>query len=749
MIKNIIPIIISTLLVSCYSAKHIQPDDYILQKNIITINNNISIKLNNLLAKDINLILKQQPNKKMIGLIPFHIWVYNISNPNKDNWINNYLRQMGEAPVVLDKKLVKKSISQIKSYFENNGYFTAEVSSNIGYKNRKAFVEYTIHSGESYLIDKIKYNVKRNTNINTLIQNGLPNSNLKKGDIFTYNALNEERKRIEILLKNNGYYKFSKDLIYITADSSSNKLVDLEFYFEEERSDSNMFQKFIIKDVFINLTQTEEEHDTLQYNDYNFITLKNKETELKLDVISELIRIKPNAQYNEQDIETTYRNLSNLQFFKKIKIEFLEIKNTHQINCNIQLENPTKMYYSLEAEAKRSADEGNFGISSYLQFGNNNLLKGAEKLNGKIKVSLGNRQAGSNNNNLFNTQEISYEIGIRKPKLILPKTLNKWLNNSFQMNTNFTFSFTQRKRPDFSSDIITQKLGYSWKNKNETHHQFNLIELSFSKIEENDFITNLIENNIYLSEQFEDKFIPAINYIFTFNNQQPYRISNYTYFKTKIETSGNMLQVLGQTNNLEKNENDDYVVFSNTFSQYARINFDLRRYFMFTKESTLAVRSFFGLGYAYGNSQKLPIQKQFFSGGANSIRAWEAFTLGPGSSTPLSNNNYSTGDIKLEFNIEYRFEFLKSLKSALFIDGGNIWLIQDNERIGSTFQTNRFIQEIALGGGLGFRYDLDFFVIRMDIATILKDPSQPKGERWVKNPLNGKFRYNLAIGYPF
>ena len=749
MIKNIISIIISVLLVSCYSTKHIEAKDYILAKNSIIINNQKNTQLDELSTKDIDLIIKQKPNKKIIGLIPFHIWVYNLSNPKKNNWVNTYLRRVGEAPIILDEKLVDKSVNQIKSYFENNGYFTSKVYTNTIYKNQKAYVKYIINTGDSYSINKINYNLNKNNHINEIIEKNINRSNLNQGDIFTYNALNEERKRIENLLQNNGYYKFSKDLIYIKADSNENQLVDIEFYFETKNTDSVNYEKFQINDVFIQLGGNQAKYDTLKHHDYHFITIKNKNLNLKLDIVSELIKIKPNDQYSEKDIKKTYQNLSNLQFFKKIKIEFIELKNTNLINCNIYLEEPTKMYYSIEAEAKRSADEGNFGISSYFQFGNNNLFKGAENLNGKIKISLSNRQAGSEDNQLFNTQEISYELGIRKPKLILPKKLHKWLDNSFQMNTNFTFSFTQRKRPDFSSEIITQKLGYSWKNKTETHHQLNLIELSFSKIEENDFISNLIANNIYLSEQFEDKFIPAINYIFTFNNQKPYRVSNYTYFKSKIETSGNFFQILGQTNNLEKNENNDYTVFNNTFSQYGKINLDLRRYVMFAKDNTLAFRTFFGIGYAYGNSEKLPIQKQFFSGGVNSIRAWEAFTLGPGSASPLNTNNYSTGDLKLEFNIEYRFEFLNSLKSALFIDGGNIWLVKNDERVGSTFKLNEFIGEIALGAGVGFRYDVDFFVIRMDIATILKDPAQTQGERWVKNPLNGNFRYNLAIGYPF
>ena len=748
--KNITPIIIIMFFVSCYNTKHIASTDFILSKNTIIINDNKSNRIDGISNKEINDIIKQKPNKKIIGLIPFHIWLYNLSNPIANNWINTYLRKIGEKPVILNQELLQKSIAQIQSHFENNGYFNSNVKYKLNFNKKKVIIDYVISTGESYIINNIEYPTVNNNDINRIIQLSSKKSEIKKGDIFTYNSLNKERFLIEKVFQDNGYYKFSKDLINIKADSTQNKLVDIVFDFKNINTDSINYRKYDINKVFIHLDNDAEFKDTVNYKNYYFIKPRNENLKLKLNVIEELIKIQPKNQFSEKDVEKTYNNLSNLSFFKKIEIEFTEETSTNQLDCNINIEDPIKMYYSIEAEAKRSADEGNLGLSSYLQFGNNNLFRGAENLNGKIKISLSNRQAGSENSDvLFNTKEISYELGIRKPKLILPKKLNKWLLNSFQMNTTFVISVTQRERPDFSSQTITQKLGYNWKNANNKHHQLNLIELSFSDIEENEFINNLIINNIYLQEQFEDKFIPAINYIFTYNNQKIYKITNYTYFKSKIETSGNFFQILGQAGKLETNDNDDFIVFNNPFSQYAKINFDFRRYLMFSKYNTFVFRSFFGIAYAYGNSEKIPIQKQFFSGGVNSIRAWEAFNLGPGSSSNINNNNYATGDLKLEFNLEYRFDFINSLKSALFIDGGNIWLIKDNNQNGSTFRINKFYNDIAIGAGIGFRYDFDFFVIRLDIASIIRDPSQSKGERWINNPFNRKLRYNLAIGYPF
>ncbi|MAQ70054.1 MAG: hypothetical protein CMD23_03040, partial [Flavobacteriales bacterium] len=626
MIKNIILILLSLSLISCYSTRHINANDNILKENNITINNKKNNRVKGVAKKEINSIIKQKPNKNILGFIPFHMWIYNLSNPEKNNWINSYLRKIGEEPIILDSMLVKKSVRQITSHFENNGYFTSNVTSVINYKKQKAYVTYKIETGESYLLNKISYNNIREKNIYDLIQKNKYNTEIKTGDLFTYNAVNNERIKIEELLQNNGFYKFSKELIYVNADSIEENKINLDFGLTTLDNDSSVYEKFTINQIHININNSESK-DTIRHKDFDFIINNDTENHIKITTISNLIEINKNQFYSRKKTENTYRNLSNLNFFKHIVIEFVEInKNTNKLNCIIRLQNPTKMYYSIEAEAKRSADEGNLGISGYLQFGNKNLLKGAENLNGKIQVSLENRYTNiDDNTSLFNTKEITYELQLRVPKLILPKKLNNTLKKSFQMSTNLTFSFTNRKRPDFSSRVMTQKVGYSWNNSQNVQHQLNLIELSFSDIGEiNSFIENELIENPYLSEQFEDKFIPASNYIFTFNNQEIYKVSNYTYLRTKAEISGNVFSTLGSIVNLNKNNDGNYLIFKNPFSQYLKLDIDIRRYLMFSKHNTLVIRGYYGLGYAYANSDELPIQKQFFSGGVNSIRAWEA-----------------------------------------------------------------------------------------------------------------------------
>ena len=738
-----------TILSSCYTSRHIEKNQIILHKNTILINNEIGVNNTRFLKSNIKTIIKQQPNKKILGLIPFHLWLYSISNPSKANWTNKYLRKIGEKPVVMEEVLIKKSKIQIKSFLENNGYFTASVNSFVKNKKNKSSVTYDIKTGKSHIINNIKYDQINDSNILKLITSSKRKINLSKGEVFTYNLLNQERIEIENILHNNGYFKFSKDLIYIKADSSNDQSINLDFFIQKEDVDSNTYEIFNINSVNIYLNTSTQIRDTIQFNDYIFFMPKKQRKHMKFNAIVNSIDIKKNLIYSKKNAETTYQKLSDLKYFKKINIEFTESPEKTNVDCNIYLESPTQMYYSLESELKRSADEGNLGVSGYLQFGNNNLFSGGENLNGKIKLSLENRYNNiENNNQLFNTQEIFYELELRIPKLILPNTVRKQLINSYQKSTNVTFSIAKRQRPDFSSKLISQQIGYKWSNSKYKQHQFNLMELSFSEISSiTEFIQNELAQNPYLSEQFEDKCIPSTNYTFTYNNQNIYKQSDYTYFKSKIETSGNVLSSLSSLINLNQNIDQKYIIFKKPFSQYIRFDLDLRKYFVFSSKNQLVYRNFLGIAYAHTNSDELPIQKQFFSGGVNSIRAWEAFNLGPGSSN--QENSYSTGDIKMEFNLEYRFLVINKIKSALFIDAGNIWSIKNDPREGSVFTLNRFINDLAIGFGYGLRYDFDFFVVRLDVATRWRDPSLNDEKKWIKKPLKGNFRYNLAIGYPF
>ena len=243
-----------------------------------------------------------------------------------------------------------------------------------------------------------------------------------------------------------------------------------------------------------------------------------------------------------------------------------------------------------------------------------------------------------------------------------------------------------------------------------------------------------------------------------YNNQQFKKLKNYSFIKAKLEMSGLSIDLIANIMNFNRDEFGNYTLFQNRYTQYLTGEIDLRRYLVFNKESILVLRTYFGIGFPYGNSEQIPAQKQFFGGGTNGVRAWNPFSLGPGSfEGNESSINYFLGDIKFESNIEYRFPMFNigsyKMKGAIFCDSGNIWNLKEREnQPGSKFETN-FISEIAIGLGFGLRYDVNLLILRIDLATPLRYPYQIDDNNWVDNPfkkaLKGDLNLNIGIGYPF
>ena len=316
-------------------------------------------------------------------------------------------------------------------------------------------------------------------------------------------------------------------------------------------------------------------------------------------------------------------------------------------------------------------------------------------------------------------------------------------------------AYNYQTRTDYTRSIAKISFGYDWKETNYKTHIFNPVEINLVKIDPESKIlsdTNLMKNP-FISNRFIDHFTTALKYTFIYNNQQINKNTNFTYFKANLELAGNLLNGLNRLAKVEPSLNDSsYHLLKIRYAQYARSDIDLRYYHTLNQHNTLVYRIAMGIGIPYGNSNALPFEKSFFSGGANGIRAWKALELGPGS---FSSNSITIqlADIKIESNIEFRFDITKMFQGAAFIDAGNIWMInEDTLRPGANFETNRFLSEIAIGAGLGLRLNFTFFIVRLDAAIPLKDPSSKPGNRWFTEfPINFKegVIYNLGIGYPF
>jgi outer membrane protein insertion porin family len=316
----------------------------------------------------------------------------------------------------------------------------------------------------------------------------------------------------------------------------------------------------------------------------------------------------------------------------------------------------------------------------------------------------------------------------------------------------------------FDMNGVNATYGYIWKESEYIEYEVNPIAVNYSKLRRTTLkFDSVLRSNPYLRRTFQEQFTFGSTASFTFNTLTGLPKRDQYFLNVMLDVSGNLASLAHSTFTGEKSTDErPYELFGSRFSQYSKLSIDFRYYNNFDKNNSLATRIILGAGIPYGNSLVMPYSKQFFSGGANSVRAFLPRSLGPGSYEIPDSISYGyfdqAGDLKLELNAEFRFGIVSLLKGALFVDAGNVWLTRKNEFLpGGEFESNRFIKEIAVGTGFGLRLDLSFFLIRFDLGIPLRKPYLPENERWVIDEINfgspgwrrDNLVFNIAIGYPF
>jgi len=398
-----------------------------------------------------------------------------------------------------------------------------------------------------------------------------------------------------------------------------------------------------------------------------------------------------------------------------------------------------------------------FGTAASVQYSHNNLFRGAEQL--LIKLSGGVETQNQNKERLINIFDLDLEASLRLPKLLLPFKLKKRYFR-FVPKTRISLSGNFQERRDFYNINSTSfKYGNEWKQNDQLRHEFNLINFTQLNVwNRSERFQNLLANDTRLASSFENVFILGSTYTLTYQSTPPNEVSPYLFFRTHISGSGNLLSLFASQKTASEKTN---TIWGRVYAQFFRITPDFR-YYIPRRKSTWASRFLFGIGIPYGNSSELPYVEQFFAGGANSIRAFRFRGVGPGSflDERMDTNDQlldQTGDLKLEMNVEYRFDMMKYLEGALFLDMGNVWLLESDIRPNGVFEWNHFYKELAVGTGFGLRLDFDFFVIRLDAAFPLRQPITNGEMGWTIKDVSllkrdwrrNNIVYNLGIGYPF
>lgn len=761
--------IIAVLFSGCSGIRNIPEGKYLLDKNIIKTNRSE-------LRENINAVIKQKPNRKIFGVFRFHLGVYNLANRGESTKIKEWFKKnIGEEPVILDTTLTKRSTQQLGILFQKSGYFNAVLKDSVVYVGKRAKVIYEINSGSAYKIRNIKYKISDKI-IDSLVQESISNSIIKKGDIYVESIIQKERDRVNKFLRNKGYYGFNIQYIRFLADSSlKSNQVDLEMIVSNpvqstrdsiKSVGSLVHTKSYIKDIIVEmeydpiLQKNNMFQDTLLLEGVNFISKKDTSFLYKPKRLLDFIFIKRDSLFSQDNIDLTYQRLADLGIFKFVTIKLEQMVESDSIStlplrCYILLSPQARQEYKLEAEGTNSG--GNLGVSGTVVYRNKNMFGGAELFEFKFKGGLEvqrNLSSGKvteiNKLGVFNTYEMGPEISLSFPRALWPFKIQERRTTS-NVTTAVSTGYNVQNRPEYYRRLANVSYYHSKKISKFNRIYYYPVELNYLDVNLDSAFSDQLAslNDINLISGYTDQLIANGRFSYIYNNQIIGREGNFTFFRLNIEFAGNTLALL-TNQNFSKTVNQRKEIANIPYAQYFRPDFDLRQYKQFNKSSSLATRLVLGLGYAYGNSYVLPFEKAFYAGGPNDIRAWGTRRLGPGSS--VDGDFFERfGEFKVTSNVEYRFDIIRFFKGAFFVDAGNIWLLSKSSSIpGGKLDSKEFLSEIAVGAGFGLRADFSFFILRLDGALEVKDPSHEKGDRWVigQNKIRNVI-YNFGIGYPF
>ena len=754
------------LLTSCSVNKFIPEEHYLLDEvHIISDTEEVQPSM-------FTSYIRQNPNAKWFNLVKVPMHIYCMSGKDSTNSFNRFLQKLGDAPVIYDAIVTQKSQREIEKAVRNMGYMRAKVELETEVKKNRIKVNYRIKAGRPYIIQQIAYNIDDMT-INDFIEKDTIHSYLHTGMPFDVVALDNERNRITKLLQNNGYYKFHKDFIVYQADTVRNtfqvnltmKLLPYQLKKEDVPTKHRQYTirnvNFLTEDNLINQENNYTGYQSLQHKGLQ-IFYQDK-MYIRPNTLSNFNYIRPNKLYSEQDVQNTYTSMGRLRALKYTNIRFDEVldNDSAQLDANVLLTKGKNQSLSFEIEGTNSA--GDLGAAASMTFQHRNVFKGSETFTMKVRgayEAITGLQEGYENDDY---KEYGIEASLNFPEFKFP-FLSADFKRKIRATSEVGLSFNSQNRPEFTRTLASAKWGYRWVDRKSSQHRFDLLDVNYIYVpwkSENfkNYLENLTDRNSILIKSYEDQLIVRMGYTYTYNsaNDKSRTSTNRNSYSIRmnLEEAGNLLYLGSKAIHSAPKEDKGYVIANIPFAQYIKGDIDFAHNWNIDERNSLVFHIGMGVAYPYGNSQVLPFEKRYFSGGPNSVRGWSVRSLGPGSYKGTEGNmNYinHSGDIKLDVNLEYRTHLFWKFNGAAFIDAGNIWNIRDYEgQEEGTFRFNRFYKQLAVAYGLGLRFDLDYLIIRFDGGMKAVNPMKTGKDKYpfLRPKFSRDFAFHFAVGYPF
>ncbi|MCP9612734.1 BamA/TamA family outer membrane protein [Coprobacter tertius] len=708
-----------------------------------------------------------KPNNSFLGAywrtpFPIGLWVYNHMKPKKDKGFKHWFyEKFAKEPILISGVKPEVRVKVVDDILANYGYFGAHCQYELVYskKNRKmAKIRYWVEVPTPSFYDSIEFPTPV-TPLTELIDSLSKKSLIRKGAQYNLDTLSAERTRITTVARNKGYYYFRPEYIEYLADTTQKpKTVSLRMVLGKGIP-APALNAYKVGNVDVSLSSAtgKGQIDSLFYKDLTVVY--QKPMHLRKFVLPANITLKPGNIYSVEQQNLTQTNLSKLNIFRYVNLDVtpldsLKGKDSLDVSIDAAFDVPLESEFEVDVSSKSNSFIGpqiTFGVSKKNLFGAGEIL--AVKLNGSYEWQTGKKPAGAKSS-LLNSYEFGLNGTLSFPRVLIPYKMQRKKNRRYPARTYFQLGADLMNRPHFFRMIqFNLSMNYDFQSSPYSFHTVTPVKLIYNKLlNTTSSFDNTLNENPAIALSFRNQFIPTVGYTYTFDRSFGRNGNNRIFWQTSATSAGNILAGIMDLAG-KKGEKE---LFGNQFSQFIKGSTEFKYYRRLWGDNWLATRFLIGAGHAYGNSKVMPYSEQFYIGGANSIRAFTIRSLGPGSYRPPVNdpNGYfdQTGNFKLEANAEFRFKIIGGLHGAVFLDAGNIWLLQkDPKRPGGELQMKTFAKDIALGTGFGLRYDISYLVLRADLGIGIHSPYPNPEKSGYYNMSNFKnsLGFHLAIGYPF
>lgn len=760
--KILFCIIVLSIFWSCNTTKNIPEGQYLL--------NNYNIKAD---SKKIDAVfledyVRQQPNNKL------RLGIYNMAGEDTTKWMNRFIQKLGQAPIIYSPQLTGISMTQLRQQLNNQGYLRAKVDTTLQAKDNKMSVTYNIQNNGIYKIRNYVYSID-NPEISKSLAPARKYTSIQSGVDYNQDNLESSREHLTSYLRNIGYFNFSKEYFYFKVDSTLNSHqadVYLSLY---EPKDSTAFKKFRIRNVSVlsgfdamrrDNRRVFVEPDTSEYKGIKIIRGTNNF--LRNSTIYRNNYLRPGRWYSDMAYTRTTGAFNGMSIVKQTNIIFAPVKGSpndtvQYLDAQITLAPGNPHFLQTELQGTNSA--GDFGISPSVTYQHQNLFNGGEifkiRLRGAYEfISKSDaEESGLANKNYY---EYGADASLSFPLFLFPWLKKSWREHP-SASTQISVGVNNQHRKQYTRQFFNAALTYRWaSSRNRLNHSLSLWNINYVRMPwASDKFRELYLDNPdpsygMIRESYKDLLISSTSYGITYTSGDRYGRTkkNQVTVRGNIELSGWLPRLATSLHEAKRDSTGKKQIVGISYAEFVKGDISYAQTHKLNAKTNLAFRIGLGVATPFGNSDVLPFESRYFSGGANSVRGWSTRGLGPGSMPDKGDSiNFVTkvGDIKLDLNFEYRRKLGDLFEVAGFVDAGNIWTIKDYEaQPEGKFRFSEFYKEIALAYGVGFRLDLEFLLLRLDFGFRAYDPGRPKGERWVTPNFKGdRMAWHFGIGYPF